>query len=132
MVLKNMDEPHQRIHATAAEALGHSEQGDQERALGLLNDRRNHELAALVKLFEEARQLIHQHNRELAVVLGRAEKRSAISIDRIESVERILEENIEPLSAALTAGGNTSWRIGKRTKTQQTILLLKEDELVFE
>ena len=131
MILKRMDEPHKVIHATAAEALGLLERGDQEGALQLLALRRNVELAGLAKLFDEARRLIRENHRELAVVLSRGEKRSAISIDRIESVERIPEENIEPLPGAMEAGRGQKWRIGKRVKTQQTVLLLNEDELIF-
>lgn len=130
MTLKKMAEPHQLIHATADTALQLAGTGDQEGALKLLQSRRDTELAGLSKLFEEARRLIREHNRELAVVLGRGEKRSAISIDRIESVERILDENIEALPEAMSNGRDAGWRIGKRTKTQQTILILNAEELL--
>jgi len=43
----------------------------------------------LSKLFEEARRILREHQRELAVVLVHGEKRFAISIDQVEAVERI-------------------------------------------
>jgi len=130
MALKKMAEPHQIIHATAAEALQQAERGDLKGAMELLAERRNHELAELSKLFEESRRILREHHRELAVVLVRGEKRFAISIDLVEAVERIPEESIEPMSAAMAdQGAKSAWRIGKRTKTNQTILLLDEDYL---
>ncbi len=130
MTLKKMDEPHQIIHATASEAVERAERGDQAGALELLTTRRDRELAELVRLFAEARHLLQEHHRELAMVLNRGQKRFAISIDLVEAVERIPDENIEPLPATMTGSdGTRHWRIGKRTKTNQTILLLNEDFL---
>ena len=130
MTLKKMDEPHQIIHATAGEVLQMVERGDLDGTMKLLAARRNGELAELSKLFEEARRILREHHRELAVVLMRGEKCFAISIDLVEAVERISEENIEPMPAALAAQDNRhQWRIGKRSKTSQTILLLEEDFL---
>ena len=130
MALRKMAEPHQIIHATADLALQQVERGDKEGALGLLAERRNHELAELAKLFEEARGLLRDHHRELAVVLGRGEKRFAISIDQMEAVERIPAESIEPMSTTMTGRADAfQWRIGKRAKTSQTIVLLDDDFL---
>ena len=131
MALKKMDEPHQRIHAAAAEVLKRTEAGYPAGAMALLAERRNHELAELVKLFDEARRILREHHRELAVVLAHGEKRFAISIDVMEAVERIPEANIEPLSAVIAGQSeNAQWRIGKRIKSNQTLLLLDEDFLV--
>jgi purine-binding chemotaxis protein CheW len=127
MSLKKMNEPHQLIHAAADEVLRLVEAGDTAGATKLLALRRNRELAELSKLFEESRRILVEHHRELAVVLVRGEKRFAISIDQVEAVERIPEQNIEPLPGSMAGQTeNHSWRIGKRIKTNQTILLLDE------
>ena len=130
MALKKMDKPHQIIHAAAAEALQQAERGDAKGAMEMLAARRKGELSELSKLFEESRRLLQEHHRELAVVLGLGEKRFAISIDVMEAVERIPEESIEPMSTGMTGQNEAlQWRIGKRVKTNQTILLLDEDFL---
>jgi purine-binding chemotaxis protein CheW len=130
MALQKMAAPHQIIHAAANEVLQRAERGDEAGAMKLLAERRDGELAELSKLFEEARRILREHQRELAVVLVHGEKRFAISIDQVEAVERIPEEGIEPLSAALAGPGQQQqWHIGKRSKTNQTILLLDEDFL---
>ena len=130
MALKKMDEPHKIIHASADGILQMVEQGDMDGAEKLLAARRNGELAELSKLFEEARRILREHQRELVVVLNRGDKRFAISIDRVEAVERIPEEGIEPMPATMACRSELhQWRIGKRGKTSQTILLMDEDFL---
>jgi purine-binding chemotaxis protein CheW len=130
MALQKMDEPHKIIHATAELVLQQAERGDLDGAMELLAARRNGELAELSRLFEEARRILREHQRELAVVLNRGDKHFAISIDLVEAVERIPEEGIEPLLAALAGQAEKlRWRIGKRARTNQTILLLNEDFL---
>jgi purine-binding chemotaxis protein CheW len=125
MTLKKMDEPHQIIHATAGEVLRLAEGGSMEQANQLLAARRNGELAVLTRLFEDARRTLREGQRELAMVLNCRDKRFAISIDQVEAVERIPEEGIEPMPPAMAGqSGQQHWRIGKRIKTSQTILLL--------
>lgn len=131
MVLKKMDEPHQLIHASASLVLQLVESGQREEAIRLLELRRTETFGVLHRLFDEARTMLREHNRELAIVLYRGEKRIAISVDRVESVERIPDESIETVpAAAVGQSGSRDWRIGKRTKTNQTILLLDEDSLL--
>ena len=49
----------------------------------------------------------------------------------LKAVERIPEENIEPMPASMAEQNTRSqWRVGRRIKTNQTILLLDEDSLV--
>jgi purine-binding chemotaxis protein CheW len=131
MALKKMDAPHQTIHATADAVLQMAERGDMQGATELLAERRNNELARLMKLFEEARRVLRENYRELAVVLSRGDKSFAISIDRVEAVERIPEESVEPMPATMAGHAREHhWRLGQRAGTRQTILLFHEDFLL--
>jgi purine-binding chemotaxis protein CheW len=131
MTLKKMDEPHKIIHATADEALRLAASGSLDDANKLLAARRNSELAELTRLFEEARRTLLENQRELAVVLNCGDQRFAISIDQVEAVERIPADSIEPMPAAIPGlNEGQNWRIGKRMKTNQTILLLDEAGLL--
>jgi chemotaxis signal transduction protein len=128
MALAKMDAPHQAIHASADQVLRLVEQGDSNGALRLLEDRRDHELAQLIGLFNEIRQLLREQVRELAVVLGHGDNRLAITIDQVEAVERIPEGNIEPMPTALQfQAGQLPWQVGKRGRTSETILMLDAD-----
>jgi len=128
MTLPSMDEPHKKIHATADQALDLAEKGQRDKALELINARRNHELASLIKLFEESRRTLVDGNREAAVVLVRRNDFLAFSADLVEAVEHIPEESIAPMPPAL-AGLNPGLqcRVGKRAKTNETILMLNDD-----
>jgi len=130
MTLPAMDAPHQAIHAAAATALGLAEKGDFDGALALIASRRNLELAALIRLFEDSRRLLTEKHREVALVLKQADKWLALCADAVEAVENIPEENIEPLPPSLAdVSRGFHCRIGKRTKTNQTLLLLDADSL---
>jgi purine-binding chemotaxis protein CheW len=131
MTLKKMDEPHKIIHATADEVLQLAAQGDLPGAEKLLASRREGELAELSRLFDEARRSLRENHRELAMVLNCGTKPFAISIDQVEAVERIPEEGIEPLPPAMSGqDAHQHWRIGKRIKTNQTVVLLDEAGLL--
>ena len=131
MALKKMEEPHRIMHASATEILQRAERGEVEGAMQLLAARRSRELAELLKLFEEVRRILQEQHRELAVVVGCGEKRFAFSIDVVEAVERIPEESIEPMPGVMAGQSEKlRWRLGKRSKTNQTILLLDEDFLL--
>jgi purine-binding chemotaxis protein CheW len=122
--LQHMDQPHQIIHATANEVLRKAERGDADGALALIVARRNQELAELVKLFAELRRILGEDHREVVIVLCFGDNRLAVSADMVEAVERIPAENIEPPCAILTsANGRFQFRIAKRARTNQTILV---------
>lgn len=124
ITLQRMDEPHKIIHATANEVLKRAGQGDFDGALSLIAARRDRELAALIRLFAELRQVVTEHHREVAVVLCYGERRLAVSVDMMEAVERIPEENIEPPCDVIAGlGDGFQFHIAKRTRTNQTILL---------
>jgi len=127
MTLKKMDEPHKIIHATARDVLQMAEHGEVDGAMQILTARKNEELASLSKLFAEARRQLHEHHRELAVVVNNGEKRFAFTIDRVEAVERISEGDIEEMAGTIANHSRScDWRVGKRNKTNQTILLFNE------
>jgi chemotaxis signal transduction protein len=127
--LKKMDEPHRIIHASADEVLKKAENGNFEEALAILEKRRNCELAALIKLFEDSRQILKETRREIVMVVKYGSKQFAMSVDSVQSVEHFPSENIEPTPAALTCLGKASCHIAQRAKTRQTVLLLGPDFL---
>lgn len=130
MTLPSMDRPHRAIHATADEALRLSEQGDTEGALGLIAERRDHELAALINLFEASRRTLVDGHREVAVVLACGDRRRAFCADMVEAAEPIPAERIEPLSPALAGPDcGLDMRAGQRSKTDETILLVDGETL---
>jgi purine-binding chemotaxis protein CheW len=129
MGLKNMDEPHKIIHASADEVLKAAENGNFEEALAILEKRRGGELATLIHLFEQSRQILKETRREIVIVVMNGAKQFAMSVDGVQSVERIPRENIEPVPPALAGLGGMNCRVAHRAKTSQTVLLLGPDFL---
>lgn len=130
MTLPSMDAPHKAIHATADEVLHRAERGDRAGALALIEERRNHELAALVKLFAASRQTLSDGLREVAIVLERDKKRLAFSADLVETTEDLPQEFIEPIPPALgVLNGSLSCRIARRPRSGQAIVVLDDDFL---
>jgi len=130
MALQKMDEPHKIIHATAKEVLQRAERGDLDGAMKLLAERRNHELAELSRLFEEGRRILREHQRELAVVLTGATNILPSALTwwkRWSAFPRRALNHCPPRWAGQSE--KLQWRIGKRARTSQTILLLNEDFL---
>lgn len=128
MTLPSMDAPHKVIHATADEALRRAERGDNAGALEMISARRGHELAALIKLFEESRRILTDGPCEVAIVLGCGTELLSFSADSVEAAEQIPEERIEPMPPGLARlNDRLQCRIGQRAKTNQIVLLLGEE-----
>ncbi|HVM60252.1 MAG TPA: chemotaxis protein CheW [Verrucomicrobiae bacterium] len=122
--LQRMDGPHQTIHATAAEVLRKAEEGDAKGALALIEARRDKELAELIKLFAELRQILVEDSREVVIVLCFGSRRLALSVDMAEAVEQIPAENTEPPPAIAGPSDNAcQFRVAKRVRTNEMILL---------
>jgi purine-binding chemotaxis protein CheW len=102
IALSKMAAPHAVIHASAGEILGLSEKGDQPGALALLEQRRNRELAEMIRLFEDARRILKESRHELALLLKNGAREVAVSIDTVQTMENLPTESIEPLPATFS------------------------------
>ncbi|MGO8699429.1 MAG: chemotaxis protein CheW [Limisphaerales bacterium] len=127
MALKNMDEPHHIIHASADEVLTMAENGNFEQALAILEKRRTRELAGMIKLFEESRRILEETKREIVIVVRNGFKQFGMSVDGVQAVENIPVENIEPMPAGLAGLGGVRCQVAQRARTRQTVLLLGPD-----
>ena len=130
MQLKKFDQPHQQIHAIAAEVKKLEAQGELDRAHALIDETRSGTLARLVALFAELRALMLESSREIALIVDDAGKRFAISADSALSVEKLASGSIEPLQTGVgVVHGGVVQRFGKRAKGGEVILILESDRL---
>lgn len=129
MALNKMEAPHRILHASADEVLKKAESGNFEGALAILEKRRNGELAAIVKLFAESRQILEETRREIVIIIRNGTRQFAMSVDGVQSVEHIPHENIEPVPKAVAGLGKATCQVAQRAKTGQTVLLLGTDFL---
>jgi purine-binding chemotaxis protein CheW len=138
--LKKFDEPHKRIHAIAIEVKKLEETGDFDSAYSIIEHTRQGDLAEMVKLFSEARDLLRESHREIAMVLEWGEKTMAVAVDSIETVEKLSKSNIEEMPVTIcTLDNECVVGIGKRDKDDELVQILdisrfidQENELTFE
>ncbi|MBU0482454.1 MAG: chemotaxis protein CheW [Proteobacteria bacterium] len=129
--LKKFDTPHQKIHKVAAKVKEFEGKGNFDPAYDLINRTRNTELAEMIRLFAEARTLLKASNREIALVLDWREKAIAVSVDSVESVEKIAVSTIDEMPETFSTKSNACIAgIGRRGKTNGLVQLLKVDELI--
>lgn len=89
--MKKIDEPHRRLHATAAEALGCERQHDscrRERCLQTVMSEVEQDLVPrIVGLLDEAKEVFHTSFREMVVVLDDGVRQLGVIVDEVSAVE---------------------------------------------
>ena len=138
--LKKFDEPHKRIHAIAIEVKNLEETEDFDSVYSIIERTRHGDLAEMIKLFSEARDLLREFDREIAMVLEWSEKTMAVAVDSIETVEKLSKSKIEEMPETIfTLDNECAVGIGKRDKDDELVQILdisrlidQENELAFD
>ncbi len=137
--LIKFDAPHKRIHAIAIEVKELEEKEGAESAYAVIERTRNGDLAEMIKLFSEARSLLRESDREIAMVLEWNEQTMAAAVDSIETVEKLSKSNIEETPDTIFSSDNECVvGIGKRDKDDKLVQILdvsrlidQESEMIF-
>ena len=130
-LLPKFDAPHKRIHGIAQEVVDHTAKGQQETALAIIERTRNAELARMIHLFEQAKSIIKENQRELALVLKIGERLIAVSVDLVTSVETLIENTGDDISYQLESLGNGLLRGIAQSKIDDRVILLVDPESIF-
>jgi len=129
--LEQFDEPHKKIHAIAVKVKELEGQKEFDAAYEIINQTKERELARMIELFAEVRDLLKHSNREIALVLESKEKAMIVSVDSVASVERIVESDIEDMpEETLTTDNEFITGIGKCGKDKDFVQLLNVDSLI--
>jgi chemotaxis signal transduction protein len=96
-VLKRFDTPHRRIHEVGAEIVRSMQKGTFAGCEAIVEGLRGTTLQALLDLFTEARAVLRESSREIAVVLSGAGPTYAVAVDAIASVERLTPDALSSL-----------------------------------
>jgi purine-binding chemotaxis protein CheW len=126
--------PHKRIHEVAIHVEAFIEKGEQDKALQLIADTHDGELAEMIDLFAQFGKIAQeQANKEITIILEADNARTAIAVDSIITVEKLAEGSIEPMpdfgggsEASLTT------RIAKGAKDKELIILLDAGAVIQE
>jgi purine-binding chemotaxis protein CheW len=129
--LRKFDAPHQKIHAIAVNVKGMEEKEDFDSAYEIINRTKEGELAEMIRLFSEARSLLRESNREIALVLEWKEKTMAIGVDSVEAVEKFSESNIEDMPEVTSILDNECIAgVGKRGQDNDLVQLLDVGKII--
>ncbi len=130
--LKKFDEPHQKIHTIAIYAKEFVEKGSPDEARDLILNTKNHELSELLSLFAEARRLMVEECREIALCLEVNHRIMAVTVDFIETVERLQETEIDALPESMCTMNNDYLSgIGKKKNGVDLVQLLEMEKILF-
>jgi len=128
--LKKFDEPHKRIHEVGNTVCDYVNRNDFGSALELIGQTKNLALAEMIGLFRETRSILKGTNREILMVLDKKGTRVCVSVDAIDSVERIHESSIDEKPAAVSFADNSCITgIGKRRGNSELVHLLDVEKL---
>lgn len=129
-VLARFDAPHRRIHQIADIVCGHSEKGNFEAAYEVIEATRKGDLGKMIALFGQAREVYQTTRREMAIVLDNGAQLVAISVDTVESVERLDEKTLQPIALQLLGmQSEFATHTARRKKDDQVVLMLEAEKL---
>jgi len=129
--LTKFDVPHQKIHAIAVNVKKLEEDENFDSAYEMINQTKEGELSDMIQLFSEARTLLRESTREIAMVLEWEDKIMAVGVDSVETVEKLSESNIEDLPDVTASLDNESIAgIGQRGADKKLVQLLNVGKLI--
>ncbi len=132
--LKRFKIPHQRIHRVAIKVAEFIENGEQAQAVRLIADTRENELAEMINLFSLFIKMTEeQAKKEITVILEHVGGKTAIAVDSIIAVEKLVKNSIEPMPD-FVAENNHSLTTGfaKGAKDNSLICLLDAKAVIQE
>jgi purine-binding chemotaxis protein CheW len=94
-IMKRFDKPHQDIHATGISVVEAIQQGDQRRAMQIIETTRHSVLSQLIATFAEAREQVETSTQPTLVIVGSSACTLGVAVDEINAVIRCADEEIQ-------------------------------------
>ncbi len=131
MLVKKFEEPHEKIHAIAAKVKSLEKSGNIDVAHEIIARCRNNELSEMIGLFREMRKAYIECSREICIVMLLSSQYIAVTVDSIESVEKLTRNGFEELSEVVSGQGgkNFIFSTGRRSKHDDLVFLLDHSKI---
>jgi chemotaxis signal transduction protein len=124
--LVKLEPPHFGLHALAVQVLEQTQKGRMGEAAGLLREGREKELAEFRKVTGQARERLSQAHRQIAVVLDWKGRTLAVTVDEVESIERLKPGSLENLPDSPEGlVSDLTCLVGKRARDDGLVLILE-------
>jgi chemotaxis signal transduction protein len=86
-IVKQFDAPHKTIHKLALEVEQSIEQGNQDKAIRMINDAEQGTLVELFKVFDEFHMYLKSSFKEVAVIVQQGGDSIAVTVDEVLAIE---------------------------------------------
>ena len=130
MIMPKFEGPHDSIHEIAKKVAEMQNSNNFDGAMALIEKTRSTELARMIDLFDEARSLIRERKRELAIVIEIKGKKVAMAVDAVESIEHLNQEMDERMSMPQVGlHDGIIEKISQRTKDDKMVVVLNLENL---
>jgi chemotaxis signal transduction protein len=123
MLLNQFELPHNTIHGIAQKAIKLLKEGSQQEAMELIQSTREHELATMLRLFEQFEHAYTESQQSLVVVTRVGSDLYGLLVDSVQSVQRF-----EPISKDEHPSGDVS----NALKEYGNEVFLHNDKIVYE
>jgi purine-binding chemotaxis protein CheW len=124
------DKPHCRIHAIADSVCDLAAKGEYAAARDVIAAVRDTDLQEMIRLFAEVRATLRQTTREVAIVLGQADRQLALCADGIVAIETLDLDAIQPISEMFNASDAVlTPYVARRPNSSQVVLMLQSEQL---
>ena len=130
MIMPKFEGPHDSIHEIAKKVADMQNSNNFDGAMALIEKTRKTELARMIDLFDEARAIIRERRRELAVVIEIKGTKVAMAVDAVESIEHLNQEIDERMSMPQVGlQDGIIEKISQRTKDDKMVVVLNLENL---
>lgn len=129
--LKKFDVPHKQIHSIAVEIEELKKEEKLEEAKNKIIETKNKELQSMRNLFSILKNQIQNEKHELAILFERNDRKFAISVDKIHSVEDIKSVDVKNLDGELLAFEDKNFISGLGENQAKELVISVSDELLI-
>ena len=131
-VLDQFDKPHQTIHNIAHQVKDLAAKENFEDAHNIIEKTRNNQLSSMIGLFDEMKNQYKEGNQQLVVVMREKERKTAIAVDFVNSVEFLDDVDISNINNELINPNSEKIFEGlAKTNDDKMVLKLSDKEIIF-
>ena len=106
LLLGRFEQPHATIHGLADRLLGMAEGGQRTEALNAFEEASQTTLALLLKLFDDAEELVIELQRRVGVIVADGAATCALGADGVSDIVTIPAERVKPSTVSAAAGAH--------------------------
>ncbi len=126
----SFDQPHRMIHGIADRVCALADGGDHAGAKAIIETTRGRELREIIELFAEARELLRQTTREVAMVLRQEQLQVDVSVDEVMAIEPLDHATVDYLSEMNRGTSSLTPQVAKRRGSGELALVLDTRRLL--